>query len=104
MPDALKIIQIKFNIFDDPTIKFVSITLPRYLKCVTHLMTSPLIKISGLTEFLILCMKYIQIVLLTFRVKQEFASPSDTLLIAVASLVATLSLVLAWVKITLSSA
>ena len=78
--------------------------MPRYLTCVADVMTSPLIKMPGLTVLLIITVRYIQTVLLTLRVKQELASQSDTLFIAAVSLAAACSSGLQWVKITVSSA
>ena len=46
--------------------RFVSV-MHRYLTCVTDVMTSSLIKMSGLTELLILAVKCMQTGLLTLR-------------------------------------
>ncbi len=108
MPDALKHFQIKLNITDDPTNflkdRLGSVIVPRHLTRVTDVMTSPLIRMLGLSELLIFTVKYMQTVLLTLRVKHELSSQSDTMLIAAVSLAAACSLDLAWVKITVSSA
>ena len=72
--------------------------------CVTDVITSPFIKMSGFTELFILTVKYMQTVLFTLRVKHESADQSGTLLIAAVSLAAACTLVFAWVKITVSSA
>lgn len=59
VPDALKMTQIGLNAADDPANLFLKdtsvliITL-RCLTCVTDVLTSPLIKMSGLTELLLL--------------------------------------------------